>query len=354
VITDICTRFIVVRGLPDKAALTVARSLYQIFADLGVPKIIQSDNGKEFVNSVITALKTNFGLKQRTITSYYPQSNGAAESGVKLVKTLLRKYTHGDLSRWCLYLPAIQLALNTRVTTRHHSTPFSLMFTRPVNLFIDHSGTVSQPMTEQQLMQRHEQLREVLYPAIAASTDEYNKRMMDNFKVSNRIIADGYPPGAMVMRRVDVKDSSMEPTYEGPFKILSKTNQNTYVLLDATGQLYSKNVAPSQLKLISVPDVYLEEHYEVEKILQHRGPAAARSYLVKWKGYPDSDNSWVAADDFQAPQLIKAYWNQRRQDARRQTRTDDHESDGLLHTDDDERTATEQTQPRRSTRQRTK
>lgn len=318
VVNDICTRFILIRALRDKSALTVARKLYRIFADLGVPRIVQSDNGKEFVNSVILQLKTQFGFKQRTITAYYPQANGAAENSVKLVKMLLKKHTHGDQSRWCVFLPAIQLALNSRVSSRHHSTPFSLMFTRPVNLFIDHSGTASQPMSGEQLLRRHRLLLDVLYPAIAASTDAYNKRMVDNFRVSNRVIEDGFPPGAMVMRRVDVKGSGMEPTYEGPFKVLSRTLQNTYVLLDATGQLYPKNAAPSQLKMISVPDLYLDEHYEVERILGHKGPAPSRSYLVKWKGYANSDNSWVHASDFDAPQLIQAYWETRRASGKRQ------------------------------------
>src|SRR3989338_6727736 len=94
VVIDICTRFILIRPLRDKSALTVARKLYRIFADLGVPRIVQSDNGKEFVNSVILQLKTQFGFKQRTITAYYPQANGAAENSVKLVKMLLKKHTH--------------------------------------------------------------------------------------------------------------------------------------------------------------------------------------------------------------------------------------------------------------------
>ena len=40
-----------------------------------------------------------------------------------------------------------------------------------------------------------------------------------------------------------------------------------------------------------------EGHYEIEKILQAHPTRNKRSmqYLVKWKGYPDSENSWLPA-----------------------------------------------------------
>jgi hypothetical protein len=42
-----------------------------------------------------------------------------------------------------------------------------------------------------------------------------------------------------------------------------------------------------------------EGHYEIEKILQERLTRNKKStqYLVKWKGYPDSKNSWLPAKE---------------------------------------------------------
>jgi hypothetical protein len=310
VVCDLCTRFLIIRSLPDKTAITIARVLYHLFCDFGVAKIIQSDNGGEFVNSIIDELKLNFGFQHRTITSYNPQANGAAEASVKLVKTMLKKHAAGDLSNWCLFLPAIQLALNTRVAKRHHSAPFSLMFTRPCNTFIDYAQTKVAPMTEQEIMDRNDLLNKLLYPALSLATSAHNSSMAYDFQISHKILEDGFPPGAMVMKLVDVKNSGMDPSYEGPFKILSKTRNNAYVLLDRTGSLYPKNVTFSKLKLISYPDFYSDDdhHYEVEEILDHKGPTTNRSYLVKWKGYSPSDNSWVLAKDFDSPLVVKNYW----------------------------------------------
>ena len=314
VVTDVCTRFTILRALPNKAALTVARELYKIVADFGLPKVIQSDNGAEFVNTVIREMKEQLGFQHRTISAYHPQANGAAEVNVGMAKRMLKKFTHGDLSCWCLYLPAVQLSMNVRVTKRHHSTPFSLIFNRPANIYEDYSGTKSKPLTIDEMIRRNDLMTHLLFPAIGAATDSHNSQLVEDFKISHRILADGYPKGALVMKVVDIGGSKMEPSYEGPFKVLEKTSKGTYYLLDQTDALYPRPVPPSHLKLVSVPDYCLEDdtHYEVERIISHRGPTSKREYLVKWKHFPSSQNQWVAAQDFDAPQIIAHYWKQRR------------------------------------------
>ena len=49
-----------------------------------------------------------------------------------------------------------------------------------------------------------------------------------------------------------------------------------------------------------------EEEYEVEEILQSRkfGRQRKVQYLVKWKGYPDSENQWVDWDDMHADEAL--------------------------------------------------
>src|SRR5579863_2027619 len=52
-----------------------------------------------------------------------------------------------------------------------------------------------------------------------------------------------------------------------------------------------------------------EAEYEVEQIRSHRrhGRRKQLQYLLKWKGYPESDNTWEPADQVHAPDLVKAY-----------------------------------------------
>jgi hypothetical protein len=47
----------------------------------------------------------------------------------------------------------------------------------------------------------------------------------------------------------------------------------------------------------------------VEQIRSHWtwGRSKTPQYLIKWKGYPESDNTWENADQIHAPKLIKLY-----------------------------------------------
>src|SRR5216683_694645 len=51
------------------------------------------------------------------------------------------------------------------------------------------------------------------------------------------------------------------------------------------------------------------EQYEVEAICSHQrqGRGKQLQYLVKWSGYPESDNTWEPAGHLQTPVLLKEY-----------------------------------------------
>ena len=51
------------------------------------------------------------------------------------------------------------------------------------------------------------------------------------------------------------------------------------------------------------------EEYEVEKILDSQKFSRGRKlqYLVKWKGYPDSENQWVDKNDVFAKEAVREF-----------------------------------------------
>ena len=72
------TKFVFLRALCNKSAETVATVLFYIFCEVEFPMIIQSDNGSEFVNSILSALCSLINVAHRLVTLYNPRANGEA------------------------------------------------------------------------------------------------------------------------------------------------------------------------------------------------------------------------------------------------------------------------------------
>lgn len=52
-----------------------------------------------------------------------------------------------------------------------------------------------------------------------------------------------------------------------------------------------------------------EDEYEVEKVLDSRIEGGVRQYLLKWKGYPMSENTWEDESNMSCDDLVKEYWS---------------------------------------------
>lgn len=76
----------------------VIRACRRNFSDLGIPRVIRTDGGLQFMSKEFQDFLKRFGVKHRPSTPYNPQSNGHAEASVKIIKNLVKKTTvNGNL-----------------------------------------------------------------------------------------------------------------------------------------------------------------------------------------------------------------------------------------------------------------
>ncbi|KAG0807119.1 hypothetical protein G6F16_013859 [Rhizopus arrhizus] len=142
------------------------------FSLLGYPRhFVCSDNGSEFKNEILENLFNAMGIDKRYTTPYHPSANGAAERYVQSAKKILAKFLEGATEDWHHYIPSVQLMINNKISTRLQTTPFSLMFARNINDFIeyrDDAGELKKKeyMPHDELLKRIDHMSQVVFPVV--------------------------------------------------------------------------------------------------------------------------------------------------------------------------------------------
>lgn len=251
-IVDVCTGYTILRAIASKDMKVVARTLWEVMCDYGLPKIMQSDNGAEFVNQVLEAMTELFGIEKRLITAYNPRANGLVERRNREVEKLLKKFVMGSYGGWDDYLPLVQMSLNQQVSQRTGSSAFSLMFGRSANGFEDYSKVESMDDIEKAMDKKSEmwkKFKESVLPGVNLRNQEVKKKQrmdMDKRKRGMELRV-----GDKVMAIDSTKESKWSPAYEGPFTIAKVHKGGTYTLKDETGENLDRRRTISMLKYIA-------------------------------------------------------------------------------------------------------
>ncbi|SAL97143.1 hypothetical protein, partial, partial [Absidia glauca] len=319
IMIDICSRFVILRAIENKTAEAVVKAIIPVFCDFGIPQTLQSDNGKEFANQVMTRFKLKAGFDHRLITPYHPQGNGAAERTVGTAMRMIKKLVEGVTDTWDLFVPSAQLAINNKVSKRHNATPFSVMFGRKMNDFSNYNEETNQttPLTSEEIQSRIAELREVVFPAMEEKTMQTIKKQKETF--DKKYILRDFKVGSSVRIKIREGDrNKMDTVYEGPYEVVRKTDNGTYVLRDTMNQLMNRHYQPSELAHVADEHEVLDDVYEVEAVVDHKLDQQTNKYTykVKWLNYDDSHNTWAPEENFYSQQCIQQYWKRIGQEPR--------------------------------------
>ena len=112
----------------------ITNLLVEVFARLGAPEFLHSDQGRNFESSQLKETCKTLEIQKTRPIAYYPQGNSLVERGNRTVLQMLRCYVDKS-HEWEEFLPLVLYAYRT---TKHSSTgvtPFELMFGRdPLNV----------------------------------------------------------------------------------------------------------------------------------------------------------------------------------------------------------------------------
>jgi hypothetical protein len=278
----------------------------------GIPKRIISDRDPRFTSHFSKAICKATGIKQNLSTAFHPRTDGQTERMNLWVETYLKNFVNGRQNNWNELLPIAEFAHNSWKHEKTRRTPHELLIgiNPDINLL---TSETSIPAADHRLAQLIES-RERAQSALLKQTK--NPRKLRNLDVGQEVWLDA--------RNLKVKSSSrkLAPRRYGPFPIKQRISEVAYRLsLPASMKIhdvfhidlltpYAETPAYGKPYLRPPPEtIDGDEEYEVEDILMHRETGRHRKlqYLVKWKGYPSSENSWVDSKDLHAPEILRKY-----------------------------------------------
>ncbi len=87
---------------------------------------------------------------------------------------------------------------------------------------------------------------------------------------------------------------------------MNNTPKGNYYLRDRTQKQIPIAVPRARLKI--APDFVDKDPYlSIDKILKDRIRDGNKEYFVKWKDYPDSENSWVPEQNFSKIECLEDF-----------------------------------------------
>ena len=159
VVVDYFSKYLLMRKIPNSTSSAVIKELGMIFSEFGRPQVFRSDNGPCYSSQEFRFFMQNWTIEHRTSSPHFPQSNGLAESMVKVSKNLIEKAVLQDL-------PWNQLLLDYRCTpiSSEIPSPAEILLGRKLRSSI--SILSSQVMNDRICKQREltsKERRQVLY-----------------------------------------------------------------------------------------------------------------------------------------------------------------------------------------------
>jgi hypothetical protein len=300
----------------DGSVQLADNTLRTVISAHGMPKSIVSDRDPRITAKFWKELSRLLGSTVDLSTAQHPQSDGQSEREIQTLITALRHYANAMGNDWDQFLPALELAFNSKQQASTGVSPFFLVYGSEARLPIDceldefeaRASTVPAAGNRAQRMKKAMDLARSKTELAQAR----QKRLADRHR---RLLL--LKPGDKVLLATEglqLRSGTHKLTgrYIGPFAVKGSVNDNavTLDLPPLLGALHSTfNISRLKLyrdgserfptrpqRLHQPPAVSTDTNgaasYEVESVLAQRGGRGCKELLVRWKGYGAEHDQW--------------------------------------------------------------
>ena len=233
VICDYATRY--PEAVPVKAvdAEHIAEELVRIFARVGIPEEMLTDQGSNFTSQLLSEIYQLLHVHPIRTSPYHPQTDGLVERFNKTLKAMLRKVAAEDELNWDKWLPYLLFAYQEVPQDSTGFSPFELLYGRAVRGPLDIlKGSWKEPKkcsdnvvsyvlaVQQKLASMSDLVRDNLSEA------QRRQKVWYDLNARQR----EFKPGDLVLVLLPTSAGSLTAQWQGPYPVLHRIGSVNYLV----------------------------------------------------------------------------------------------------------------------------
>ena len=218
--------------LKSETARAVASGMMEIFARTGIPLQLLSDQGSQFLGSLVKHLCKDLGIDQLKTAPYHPECNGVVERMHGTLGPMLTKASQLGLD-WVEQLPFALFALRSAPNRDTGFSPYQLVYGHRVRTPLDilHQGWAEVEFGEMET----EEWSDWLVDRLAVWHDLVRERGkeasgMRKAQYDKSTVSRTLEVGDKVLCRIPGLSKKLKESWHGPYEVVARKSRVDYLV----------------------------------------------------------------------------------------------------------------------------
>ncbi len=230
----VATRFPEAIPLRKITAPVISKALVKFFSTFGLPKVVQTDQGTNFLSKLFKQVLDSLAISHRVSSAYHPQSQGALERFHQTLKSMLKKYCQDTAKDWDEGVPLVLFAVRETVQESLGFSPAELVFGHQVRgpLKVLKERILAPDLNANtSVLDYVSQFRDCLHAAWLLARESLANAQKDmKSKYDKQAVARSFQPGDEVLVLLPVPGSSLSARFFGPYVVKKRMSETDYML----------------------------------------------------------------------------------------------------------------------------
>ena len=233
VLCDYASRYPEAVPLRSIEAENIADELIKVFARVGIPREILTDQGSNFCSQLLAELYRLLHVQPIRTSPYHPQTDGVVERFNKTLKSMLRKLVEGEGKKWDMYLPYLLFAYREVPQSSTGFSPFELLYGREVRGPLDVlretwvAGEKNKESVVSHVLEMRERLKEM---AQIVRENVEKEQSRQKFWYDKGARSRVFSSGDLVLVLLPTSSNKLLAQWQGPYQVKERKGDVNYLV----------------------------------------------------------------------------------------------------------------------------